>query len=228
MYKLGILGGMGPESTALFFKRVVEFTRAFTDQEHIPSVILNATRIPDRTDALLNRGPSPLEDLQKGIDDLCALGVKVIASPCNTAHAFFDRLYVPETVKLLNMVRLTLDATKQEDTLCVLGTTGLNRVGVYETCAGKPRRFIKLADDEQDGVMGAITAVKAGEHEKALRLLFAATDSLCARTEKPPLFLLSCTELSVLQDRIENRFAFTDALDILARAAVTACGYELK
>lgn len=227
MYQLGVLGGMGPESTALFFKRVVEFTRAGGDQEHIPSVILNATKIPDRTDALLQKGPSPLADLQKGIDDLCALGVSVIASPCNTAHAFFDRLNVPSGVELLNMVRLTLDAAGTEYPLCVLGTTGLNRVGVYERTDRAAHRFTNLADPEQTLVMDAITAVKAGEHENAAEYLFAAVDSIRSKTPDA-LFLLSCTELSVLQDRIRDRFPFLDALDVLARAAVLACGYELK
>ena len=31
---IGVLGGMGPEATALFFKLIIERTRAGRDQEH--------------------------------------------------------------------------------------------------------------------------------------------------------------------------------------------------
>ena len=35
---IGVLGGMGPDATALFFQRVIALTPAQSDQEHIPAV----------------------------------------------------------------------------------------------------------------------------------------------------------------------------------------------
>ncbi len=223
MYKLGILGGMGPEATALFLSRVVAHTKADTDEEHIPSVVLNNTLIPDRTAALLGCGESPVDALQADIDTLAALGVEVIATPCNTAHAFLSELSFPEHVTFVNMVEETLRAAGKDRPLCVLGTTGLNRVGVYEA-ASDGHRFIPLTETEQAATMDAITLVKASRHKEAEERLFAAAESVFAR-ERDVLFLLSCTELSVLREAFEAHFAALDALEILAERTVCACDY---
>ena len=50
---IGVLGGMGPEATAEFFRRVISLTDADTDQQHVPLLIHNAVNIPDRTESIL-------------------------------------------------------------------------------------------------------------------------------------------------------------------------------
>ncbi len=226
MYKLGILGGMGPEATALFLSRVIAHTHADSDDEHIPSIVLNNTLVPDRTAALLGCGESPVRALQKDIDTLVALGVEVIATPCNTAHAFLSELVFPAHVTFVNMVEKTLAAAGTERTLCVLGTTGLNRVKVYESAANG-HTFLPLTEAEQRSAMDAITLVKAGRHAEAKKALFAAAKSVKAREENV-LFLLSCTELSVLREEFEKAFDSLDALEVLARESVAACDYPLN
>ncbi|MBR6530280.1 MAG: amino acid racemase [Clostridia bacterium] len=226
MYKLGILGGMGPEATALFLERVLANTRADADDEHIPSVVLNNTLIPDRTAALLGEGECPVAALQEDIDTLAALGVEVIATPCNTAHAFLDRLVFPGHVTFVNMVAETLKVAGEEKLLAVLGTTGLNRVGVYERM-GLHNRFLPLTDEEQTLTMDAITLVKAARHAEAQEKLLASA-RLIRKREPDVLFLLSCTELSVIRAAFEKEFSCIDALEVLARKTVEACDYPTK
>lgn len=221
MYQLGILGGMGPEAGALFLQRVIENPRADADRDHIPAVLLNDTAVPDRTAALLGTGPSPLPALQAGIDTLASLGVTVIASPCNTAHAFFDKLTLPAGVTLLNMVKETLAAARGTRQLCVLGTDGLCRARVYEAQADKTTEFTPLLPEEQAAVMRAINLVKAGAHEPARALLLGTVQSVRRRAD--PLFLLACTELSVLHCREALPFDLLDALEVLAQKTVLAC-----
>ncbi len=227
MHKLGILGGMGPEATALFFERVIANTLAEGDEGHIPSVILNDTLVPDRTRALLGEGPSPVAALQKDVDTLAALGVTVLATPCNTAHAFLDELVIPDKVRFVNMVTATLDACKVEQSLCVLGTTGLAKAAVYEHFDAGAHRFIPLTDLEQADVMQAILLVKAARHAEALTRLKRAAESVQKRVPNA-FFLLSCTELSVLREAFGRSFSYLDALEVLARECVKACGYPLK
>ena len=45
---LGVIGGMGPLATQLFYKMVIEHTDAHCDQEHLNMVILNHATMPDR------------------------------------------------------------------------------------------------------------------------------------------------------------------------------------
>ena len=38
--RLGIIGGMGPKATSVFFEKIIENTVAHRDQDHIDMVIL--------------------------------------------------------------------------------------------------------------------------------------------------------------------------------------------
>ena len=53
MKKLGVIGGMGPAATALFYQMIAEKTKAEKDQDHIPMIILSDCLMPDRTSAIL-------------------------------------------------------------------------------------------------------------------------------------------------------------------------------
>ena len=52
-YRLGVLGGMGPQATNTFYQFIIDRTDARTDQEHVNALILSDSDMPDRTRAIL-------------------------------------------------------------------------------------------------------------------------------------------------------------------------------
>ena len=91
--KLGILGGMGPQATLELCQRIVDYTDADRDQDHIPTLIYNDTWIPDRTGAILGGDAQRCyEALLSGGRVLEGAGCSILAIPCNTSHYFADRL----------------------------------------------------------------------------------------------------------------------------------------
>jgi hypothetical protein len=68
-----MLGGMGPNATVDMLTKIIDATPAGRDQEHIPVLVRCVPQIPDRTDALLGLGPSPLEALVAGALGRCGL-----------------------------------------------------------------------------------------------------------------------------------------------------------
>ena len=101
---IGILGGMGPEATARLFQLIIDHTQADTDEDHIPVIIHNEPRIPDRTEAILGRGPSPLPALIDAAVRLQAAGAQLILMPCHTAHHYHPDIVVHLQVPFLNMI----------------------------------------------------------------------------------------------------------------------------
>ena len=102
---LGVLGGMGPLATQLFYRMVVEKTDAGSDQEHINMIILNHATVPDRTVAIMNNDfEEILEMLVEDAKYLEAGGADVIAMPCNTAFAIFDQLQSSINTPIINMI----------------------------------------------------------------------------------------------------------------------------
>ena len=76
MYKLGVIGGMGPLATVNFYQRVVLNTEAKCDNEHIDMIVLNHSTMPDRTKCIIeNRKAEFLEAIKKDFAVLENIGV---------------------------------------------------------------------------------------------------------------------------------------------------------
>ena len=52
---LGVIGGLGPASSAYFYELVTEHTKAEKDQDHIDMILSSRATTPDRTDYILGR-----------------------------------------------------------------------------------------------------------------------------------------------------------------------------
>ena len=89
---IGVLGGMGPEATVEIFERIVNGTPAKTDQDHLRMIIDNNPGIPDRTAAILKKGPDPLPALIRSAQVLQQAGADFLVIPCNTAHYWLPKL----------------------------------------------------------------------------------------------------------------------------------------
>ena len=101
---LGIMGGMGPAATCDLFRKIIDYTDATKDQEHLHIIIDNNTQIPDRTSYIIGSGEDPRMEMIRSIIKLETMGVDYIAIPCNTAHYFYDDLTKYSKVKILNMI----------------------------------------------------------------------------------------------------------------------------
>ncbi len=66
--KIGVLGGMGPAASCLFYKMVTEKTEAYKDQDHINMLIYSDASMPDRTEAILGKHVNEVAD--KMLDDI--------------------------------------------------------------------------------------------------------------------------------------------------------------
>src|SRR5439155_11069370 len=105
---LGVLGGMGPSATAEFLRLLAIRVPAETDQQHPRIVMLSDPAIPDRTAALLAGDHAPLAPIRDGLLTLERWGADLLAVPCNTAHAYIDRLREVLSVPIVHIVEETL------------------------------------------------------------------------------------------------------------------------
>ena len=136
MKKLGVLGGMGPLCTAIFYKKLVKNTKANKDQDHIPTIILSDPQIPDRTKAIITGDDEDilLNKIKENLENLEKQGVDNIAIPCNTMHYYYDTFKDYTSVNIINMVEETLLYCKNKNAknIAVLGTLATANCGIYE------------------------------------------------------------------------------------------------
>ena len=74
---VGVMGGMGPLATADLIANIVAHTKAERDSDHVHLLIDCDGSVPDRTEAILHGGESPLVKLTTMAKNLEFMGVKV-------------------------------------------------------------------------------------------------------------------------------------------------------
>lgn len=135
-FRLGILGGMGPEATAILYQKIVEKSKKYItcDQDHIHTIITSNTQIPDRTEAILNRGENPVDSMMDSLRVLKAADVSVVVMPCNTAHYFLSELSEKSQIRFIDMIEETAKYLVRNNakTVGILATDGTIKSKIYE------------------------------------------------------------------------------------------------
>ncbi len=226
MKRLGILGGMGPVAGAYFYQRLTAITDASGDALHPSVVLLSDPTVPDRTAHLMGEGPSPLPGLARALAFLEAGGAEVVAIPCNTAHAYLPSLAKMSRAELLDMPDLAVlsAASLGASSVGILSTLGCRLAAVYEiACRRRGIVCHTLPTAEGEAVNRLIYRQKGGEAVGADAYLPYVS---LLQAQGAELVILACTEISLAFAGHATRGTL-DALEILARRAVTACGAPL-
>ncbi len=228
--RLGVLGGMGPQATQVFYQFVLDRTDAARDQDHLPALILSDTGIPDRTAAILSGDTEGLyRRLLADARMLERCGCTVLAIPCNTSHYFVDELQKEIGVPIVHMIRETAAALVAQGKRRpgILGTDGTIRTGLYQKeCAAQGLEAVAPGPEAQKLVMSIIyDEIKQGE--KGSRDKFAQIDR-AVRKAGCDCAILACTELSVFATYHPLPSFYLDAMMVMAERAVEACGYPLR
>lgn len=237
-FRLGIVGGLGPAATVDFMAKLIRFTPARRDQDHLRLIVEHDPRIPDRSAHLLGVGDEdPAVALYAACRRLENGGADAIVIPCNTAHAFAARLQPRLGIPIVNMLTEAVSEiarTHGRDVrVGLLGTDATIATRVYHDAAAAVGLTLTTPDaPHQALVMQAIfgpSGVKTrGANEEAAAMLDRAIAHLAARGAE--VAILGCTELPLLAHESAayqvdgRRIALADPTAILARRCVALAG----
>ena len=226
MYKLGVIGGMGPLATVSFYERVVLNTVAKCDNEHIDMVVLSHASMPDRTKCIIeNRGGEFLEVIKKDFKILEDIGVEAVAIPCNTSHYFFDEFKKFTVLRIINMIEETILEVKKRgiEKIAVFGTLGTLNSKVYEKYANQHGLLVKeVSPEDKQAVMDIIYDIKETNGLDGRRFV----DILSRYCDDETVGIIACTELSLLD--IPRDINTIDALDVLVKRSIELSGAKVK
>ncbi len=232
MLKLGIIGGMGPEATAMMYDRIIRFTDAKRDQDHLDIIIYSHASMPDRTGAIKSgRGGEVAGLLSEDARMLQRCGAGAIAIPCNTSHSFIDIIQSSVDIPVINMIRETAryigESRPWVKKVGILATDGTLKSGLYRRAlADMGLEPFEPDEDTQKIVMRIIyDQIKAGD--KGSLEDFAKVDRFLKKNDCDAA-VLGCTELSVFRANHELDSFYVDAMEILVKKCITLCGARLK
>ena len=226
MYKLGVIGGMGPLATVSFYERVVLNTLAKCDNEHIDMVVLSHASMPDRTKCIIeNKGGEFLEVIKKDFKILEDIGVDAVAIPCNTSHYFFDEFKKFTSLRIINMIEETILEVKKRgiEKIAVFGTLGTLNSKVYEKYANQHGILVKeVSSEDKQVVMDIIYDIKETNALDGRRFV----DILSRYCDDETVGIIACTELSLLD--IPEDINTIDALNVLVKRSIELSGAKVK
>ena len=228
--RLGVIGGLGPMATAYYLELVIRMTDVKRDQDHPEIVIANIPSIPDRTAFILGKSQDdPLGPMVEIGNQLKSMGATVVATPCITAHYFHEALQNGIGLPLIHAIRATAEVLRSAGVSKVglMATDGTVQSGIFQKQIEEYGMELVLPSGEgQKAVMTLIyDQVKAGL-EPDLQLFNSIRDDL--RRNGAQAVVLGCTELSLLKKSYDLGSGVLDALEVLAKESVLACGKPVR
>lgn len=229
---LGVIGGMGPLATQLFYKMVIENTQAHKDQDHINMVILNHASMPDRTQAILNGNlPDLLQRLETDAGILEYAGADYLVIPCNTCHVLVPELQKKTTVKVINMIETTVDHVRaiygESAKVGIMATDGTVKMGLYQkACRERNLEPVVPSADCQKLVMKIIYEGIKDEGDIDYDEFKQVENEL--REAGCDCVIMACTELSCFKEMYNLSDYFVDAMGIMAETAIVLCDREVR
>jgi aspartate racemase len=111
--QLGIIGGLGPESTMDYYKLLVARYRERAADGNYPSFLLNSLNLKPAVDAVTAGDTAGLtRQLVDGVEALARAGAEIGLIAANTPHLVFDAVQAESRIPLISIVAAARDAAK--------------------------------------------------------------------------------------------------------------------
>jgi len=139
---IGIIGGIGPESTIDYYRRIIAAYQEQQNDGSYPAIIINSIdlkRIRGLIEA--NELAAVAELLVSEIEKLAKAGAAYGLLAANTAHIVFEEISRRSRIPLISIVEATCDAAKAQ---------GLKRVGLFGTRYTMQGRFFPAVFSRED------------------------------------------------------------------------------
>ncbi len=225
----GLLGGMGPESTLDFYRRIFEISLAQgarRDQDHLQVLISILPQTPDRTAAILGEGENPLPYLMESASRLELAGADFLVLICNTAHYYLNDLRQRCNLPILSFEEETLHHLqthhKGPKKIGLLATRGTYHAGIYQRQLETGGFSVLLPEKDLERLMEALYGPR-GIKSIGLNAEARRTIEHIARTmveQGADLLLLACTEISLALRESRLDVSIVDAAEVTARRVV--------
>ena len=135
MKKLGLIGGIGPESTLLYYHDIVYGVQEKCEQDMFPHLTIESVNVYEVLRLCTEQRYEELTDyLLAAIQKLKNSGADFAAISANTPHIVFDRLKERSPLPMVSIVEATRDEAFRR---------GLHKIGLLGTIFTMTGEFFK-------------------------------------------------------------------------------------
>lgn len=227
MKTLGIIGGLGPESTIDYYKKIIALYRERTGDGNYPQLIINSVDLKKGLNFMdANNLPGMADYLVEEIGNLILAGATFGLISANTPHIVFDEVASRSSIPLISIVEATCTAAKAKKLkrLALFGTRYTMQATFYpEVFLREGIELLLPGSEDQTYIHDKyLNELVSGKFLPATRAgLLAIVDRMKANSNIDGV-ILAGTELPlILRGSEHNGMALLDTTKIHCEAAVT-------
>lgn len=221
--KIGILGGLGPASTLLYYGQLIEKYLEKEEDEFFPEIILYSLSLGKMEKIRRDNEKNYVKELLRGVKALAKAGADFVIIASNSPHAYFEELKKRSPVPLLSIVDATLKYAKEMGLkrLLLLGTKFTMSSGFYPQRADSYGMKIIVPDPPEQEIIDHIIfkelvrgVVKEHSRKEVITIVEKYKNMIDA-------IILGCTELSLLIGQSHVTKPLIDSLQLHVEAALS-------
>ena len=226
MKTLGIIGGLGPESTIDYYGKIIALYRDRTGDGSYPQFIVNSVNLKKGLDFMeANNLPGMADYLVEEIGKLARAGASFGLISANTPHIVFDEVASKSPIPLVSIVEATCAAAKARKLkrLALFGTRYTMQATFYPKVFSREGIELLVPNLEDQTYIHDkyLNELVPGQFLPATRAgLLAIVDRMKANSDIDGV-ILAGTELPlILRESEHNGIPLLDTTEIHCEAAV--------
>jgi len=156
MTRLGLVGGLGPESTIDYYCRILDSWKE-TEPASSPSIVIDSLDVRRALDLVAQDREALTEYLLASVERLAGAGADFVAISANTPHLVFDALAARAHVPLLSIVDTCAEEASRRglQRVLLLGTRFTMEAPFYpEVCGRRGIEVVAPTEEERSWIHG--------------------------------------------------------------------------
>ncbi|MCD6573539.1 MAG: amino acid racemase [Thermoplasmata archaeon] len=210
MKKIGVVGGLSPESTILYYNHIVKRYYEIKGNYNFPEIIIYSLSFGKFSEAV-KRKNAP-EEILKALEALKKAGADFAIISANTPHIFFDEIADASPLPVISIIDATIEKAKEYGLrkLLLLGTIFTMESEYFKNEYEKNGIEIVVPSKEERKVVNEIIfneLAKGIVKEKSRKRLLEIVESY----NEVDGIILGCTELPLIlqQEHVSKKLLDT-------------------
>lgn len=219
MNKLGLIGGIGPESTIEYYRGIEYGVQKKTGRAFFPNLCIESLSVFDVLAFCERKDLDGLTDyLLKGINNLAAAGAQYAALTGITPHVVFDRLAEASPIPLISMVDAARDYAVAQGyrKIGLLGTLPTMQGDFFQKSFAARGIEVVTPNEKEKAYIGEKikTELELGRTLLETRQGFQSIVERLIAEEQVQAIMLGCTELPLIFNSIRLPVPYIDVMSV--------------
>lgn len=226
MKKLGLVGGMGPESTIPYYHDIVYGVQERLGKSLFPELTIESVNVFEVLRLCGEKNYDELtEYLLNAINNLSKSGADFAALSANTPHIVFDRLKEQSPIPLISIVEATCEETKRRKLkkIGLLGTIFTMTGDFFKEPFGKQGIQVVIPSEKEMEIINdkISNELELGIINEETLLYFQSVINRMKAEDGIEAIVLGCTELPLLLNDGVSPVPCLDTMQIHISSIIT-------